>query len=392
MIFLRPPLFTLVILFCNGLLGQSNIAEIAELPAEIKETSGLLFYNDNLITHNDSGNAPLLYEIDRHTGTILRVVRVKNAINSDWEDITQDDDYIYVGDFGNNNGDREDLHVLKISKQAYNSSNEVDAEQINFRYADQESFLPTTNSDYDAEAIYAKGDYLVILTKQWQQMGTVAYKIPKTPGDYVIAPFDTYQIDGLVTGASYNAFKNELYLVGYSKFLNPFFVSVFGLQADSIFNNEVIKTTLNIEPAQVEAVSVVSENEVYLSSEELINEPLINTKSRLFKFTLDENEDVEEETEEPEEANEESIPNKKENTNALILYKEFKSPYLNYSLTTDKPLIGMGVFNASGVLITYIPLEQLSGNSLDISSYTNAIYYLSFFLVDGVIAAPFIKD
>jgi len=52
----------------------------------------------------------------------------------------------------------------------------------------------------------------------------------------------------------------------------------------------------------------------------------------------------------------------------------------------------MGVFNASGVLITYIPLEQLSGNSLDISSYTKAIYYLSFFLVDGVIAAPFIKD
>lgn len=387
---MKVSLFIIVSLFCSSLLGQSNISEIVELPAEIKETSGLLFYNDILITHNDSGNAPKLYEIDKNTGTVIRVVSIKNAINKDWEDITQDDDYIYIGDIGNNNGDREDLNILKISKQAYNSSNEVEAERINFRYADQESFLTTTNSDYDAEAIFSKGDYLIVLTKQWQQMGTVAYKIPKTPGDYTLEPFDSYQIDGLVTGASYDATRNELFLVGYSQFLSPFYVSVLALEDGSIFNNEVTKTILNIGAAQVEAISFVSENEVYISSEELINEPIITTKSRLFKFELDKAEDSNGEEEDENKPNEE--PNKEENLNNLILYKEFGSHYLNYSLTTDKPITGMGVFNTSGALIAYTPLERISDTPLDISSYGSAIYYLSFFLIDGVIAAPFIVD
>lgn len=387
---MKVSLFIIVSLFCSSLLGQSNISEIVELPAEIKETSGLLFYNDILITHNDSGNAPKLYEIDKNTGTVIRVVSIKNAINKDWEDITQDDDYIYIGDIGNNNGDREDLNILKISKQAYNSSNEVEAERINFRYADQESFLTTTNSDYDAEAIFSKGDYLIVLTKQWQQMGTVAYKIPKTPGDYTLEPFDSYQIDGLVTGASYDATRNELFLVGYSQFLSPFYVSVLALEDGSIFNNEVTKTILNIGAAQVEAISFVSENEVYISSEELINEPIITTKSRLFKFELDKAEDSNGEEEDENKPNEE--PNKEENLNNLILYKEFGSHYLNYSLTTDKPITGMSVFNTSGALIAYTPLERISDTPLDISSYGSAIYYLSFFLIDGVIAAPFIVD
>lgn len=387
---MKVSLFIIVSLFCSSLLGQSNISVIVELPAEIKETSGLLFYNDNLITHNDSGNAPELYEIDKNTGVVLRVVSIKNATNKDWEDITQDNDYIYIGDIGNNKGDREDLNILKISKQAYNSSDEVEAERINFRYADQESFLTTTNSDYDAEAIFSKGDNLIVLTKQWQQMGTVAYKIPKTPGDYVLEQIDSYQIDGLVTGASYDATRNELFLVGYSQFLSPFYVSVLELEEDSIFNNEVTKTTLTIEAAQVEAISFVLENEVYISSEEFINEPLLNTKSRLFKFSLDEIEDLD--GEENEENTPDVEPNNEESTNNLILFKEFGSPYLNYSLTTDKAVTGMGVFNSSGTLITYTPLERMSSDPLDISSYNNAIYYLSFFLIDGVIAAPFIKD
>ena len=387
---MKVSLFIIVSLFCSSLLSQSNISEIFELTAEIKETSGLLFYNDNLITHNDSGNAPELYEIDKNTGVVHRVVSIKNATNKDWEDITQDDDYIYIGDIGNNNGDREDLNILKISKQAYNSSDEVEAERINFRYADQESFLTTTNSDYDAEAIFSKGDYLIVLTKQWQQMGTGAYKIPKTPGDYNLEQIDSYQIDGLVTGASYDATRNELFLVGYSQFLSPFYVSVLELEEDSIFSNEVTKTTLNIGAAQVEAISFVSENEVYISSEEFINEPLLNTKSRLFKFSLDKIEDLDGEENEGNTPDEDL--DKEEDSNNLILYKQFGSPYLSYSLTTDKAVTGMGVFNSSGTLITYTPLERMSSDPLDISSYNNAIYYLSFFLIDGVIAAPFIKD
>ena len=102
--------------FCISLQAQiENITEKYNLPNSISETSGLLFYNGKLITHNDSGDAANLYELDTIRGNITRTITISNATNSDWEDITQDDTHIYIGDFGNNsNGNRQDLKIYKI--------------------------------------------------------------------------------------------------------------------------------------------------------------------------------------------------------------------------------------------------------------------------------------
>ena len=59
--------------------GQSTIEEKFELPDEVKETSGLLFFNEKVITHNDSGDGPYLYEIDTINGNISRVITITNA-------------------------------------------------------------------------------------------------------------------------------------------------------------------------------------------------------------------------------------------------------------------------------------------------------------------------
>jgi len=75
----------------------------------ISETSGLIYYDNKLITHNDSGNAAELYEINSVNGSITRTITISNATNIDWEDIAQDDTYIYIGDIGNNSGSRTDL-------------------------------------------------------------------------------------------------------------------------------------------------------------------------------------------------------------------------------------------------------------------------------------------
>jgi hypothetical protein len=48
------------------------------------------FYNNNIITHNDSGGQANLYEINASTGAVLRTVAITNATNVDWEDIAQD--------------------------------------------------------------------------------------------------------------------------------------------------------------------------------------------------------------------------------------------------------------------------------------------------------------
>ena len=65
--------------------------KIARLPEIVTESSGLIFYNDSLlITHNDSGDKPVLYVVNLK-GKLVHQVVINNANNVDWEDITKDD-------------------------------------------------------------------------------------------------------------------------------------------------------------------------------------------------------------------------------------------------------------------------------------------------------------
>ena len=44
----------------------------------LDETSGLLFYNNKLLTFNDSGGQASLYEISSSTGTITKTITITN--------------------------------------------------------------------------------------------------------------------------------------------------------------------------------------------------------------------------------------------------------------------------------------------------------------------------
>ena len=118
----------------NAISQITDIEEKFDLPIILNESSGAIFFNDKLIIHNDSGNENKLYELDTNSRVITRTVTVTNATNVDWEDITQDNTSIYIGDIGNNNGDRNDLKIYKINKSDYLISNNVTAEIINLSY------------------------------------------------------------------------------------------------------------------------------------------------------------------------------------------------------------------------------------------------------------------
>ena len=126
---MKSKLFLLCfLLFCFSLEAQiENITEKYNLPNTVSETSGLLFLKGTLITHNDSGDDANLYELDTLSGSISRTISITNATNVDWEDITQDETYIYIGDFGNNNGNRQDLKVYKILKTDYINNTSITA-------------------------------------------------------------------------------------------------------------------------------------------------------------------------------------------------------------------------------------------------------------------------
>jgi hypothetical protein len=135
------------------------------------------FCNNNIITHNDSGGQANLYEINASTGA-LRTVAITNATNVDWE-YAQDASYIYIGDIGNNFGNRTDLKIYKISKD-YDDDDTAAAEIISYSYTNQLDFTPKlNNTNWDAEGLISYGDKLLIFSKNWADNKVDVYSIQK---------------------------------------------------------------------------------------------------------------------------------------------------------------------------------------------------------------------
>ncbi len=252
------------------LLLAQELTVLSNLDEALNETSGLLYLNSKLITHNDSGSEAALFELNSVNGNILRKVTISNATNIDWEDICSDENYIYIGDFGNNNGSRKDLKIYKISIADYlnTDTNLVNAEIISFNYADQTDFTSTENTtNYDAETLISIENNLYIFTKNWGDNRTNIYTVSKTPGNYVLEKIDTFDAKGLVTAGTYNVASKKIVLTGYTLATN------FIIEISKFTDNEFSKGTINrftIRPQgsrQIEGIDVLNDQEYYLSGE-----------------------------------------------------------------------------------------------------------------------------
>jgi hypothetical protein len=199
-----------------------TLTKILDLPDELAETSGIIFYDSLLWTFNDSRHEAAIYGVDLNDGKIVRTVFLAQAENIDWEDIAQDADFIYIGDFGNNGGDREDLTIYKIPKSLINNNAEqvIHPIEIFYRYEDQIDFTRGTNvTAFDCEAFIVKGDSLVLFTKNWLDLNTSVYRIPKFQGTYVAKKIGEFNSNGLVTGA--DCIPGHIVLCGYNGYI-PF--------------------------------------------------------------------------------------------------------------------------------------------------------------------------
>ena len=241
-------------------------------PQLINESSGIILFNGGLWTHNDRGGKPEIYKIDTISGKIIQTIKLKNANNHDWEDITQDADNIYIGDFGNNHGDRKDLKIYKIAKDqipADNDNAEINASVIKFVYNDQKNFIKKShNHNFDCEAMICYNDSLFLFTKNWKNHKTKLYALPVIPGDYKISHRDSYNINGLVTGADINLFTKEIALIGYINYV-PFICILSNFEKNIFFKGDKIRYDLSsITNAQTEGITYISENYILISTEE----------------------------------------------------------------------------------------------------------------------------
>jgi hypothetical protein len=193
----------------------------------VSETSGLIHLNGRFFTHEDSGGEPNLYEIDTSNGSIIRVYKVKGASNIDWEDLTADDSFVYIGDFGNNAGMRKDLCIYKLRiNDILNGDTQNYAQKILFNYEGQNDFSTKTyQTNYDAEAMVAIGNQLYVFSKNWGNFKSYVYPLSKLPGSYSMSVLDSFNAQGLITGATYSKSDTQLVLCGYT-FNCPFMIQM----------------------------------------------------------------------------------------------------------------------------------------------------------------------
>ncbi|GIS06585.1 MAG: hypothetical protein CM15mP109_13410 [Candidatus Dadabacteria bacterium] len=65
------------------------------------------------------------------SGEIINSIKVEKEnfweiYNNDWEDITADEDYIYIADTGNNFGTRDNLNILKVKINDFSIDDKID--------------------------------------------------------------------------------------------------------------------------------------------------------------------------------------------------------------------------------------------------------------------------
>lgn len=289
----KKNLYIILLLISTASVCQvQNLVDKFDLPSEVTETSGLLFLNGKILTHNDSGDGPKLYEIDTISGAITRTITIANATHIDWEDIAQDDTYIYIGDIGNNNGTRTDLKIYRILKSDVVSENSINSESITFYYEDQSDFTSkVNNNNFDAEAISIYKDKIVIFTKNWVDNTVNAYTIPKIIGNHTAKKMSTYNSEGLITGSAYNEMDDSFLLSGYTNVGKPFLVFIKNNNPinENFFSGTIEKTDINpiIGTSQIEGITLINGKKYFLSREKvtaIFNGFPIVLNQKLYRF------------------------------------------------------------------------------------------------------------
>jgi hypothetical protein len=260
--------------FESRLLAQNSVTieKATDMPEEVFETSELLYYNNLIWTFNDSGGEPELFGLSMDGKTIIKRVTLWNAYNYDWEDITQDSANVYIGDTGNNFGNRTNLCIYVIPKKKLTDSGNqiVKATKIFYSYPEYKavSIFSFTKSSFDCEAMVYFNDSIYLFTKDWVTLQSVMYSVPAKPGKYMAVKRSTLHADGLITAADYDG--KQLVLLGYKDY--KAFIWMFkpcsNLNIDEQTGKRIELTELG--GAQTEGLAIFNDNTLLISNEKSV--------------------------------------------------------------------------------------------------------------------------
>jgi len=266
----------------EGFPIDSTIQIVTKLPAIVDESSGIINWNNSIWTHNDSKNQPALFELNQEDGTLKNTVIIANLENIDWEEVAQDAQYVYIGDFGNNRGMRKDLMIFKVAKQDIEAGKVERVDTIAFNYPDQTDFTgPLHDHNFDCEAMIVVKDSIYLFSKNFRDKHSKLYSLPTVPGQYNAQLKDRFNVKGNVTGADINTADGTVALCGYyfdkGTFL-PFVWLLWDYPGHSFFQGKQQRVNFPML-AQIEGICYDKEGQFYISSESTIL-----SKGQLYRF------------------------------------------------------------------------------------------------------------
>lgn len=258
------------------------------LSDSIRETSGLIAFDNLLWTHNDDHDKTI-YGLDS-LGKIRKKVILDKTTNQDWEEISQDSSHLYIGDFGNNySGNRNNLQILKIEKKSFLEGNPI-IETISFSYSDQKNLnleKPNT-TNFDCEAFIVSKDSIYLFTKQWNSSKTSIYALPNKFGNHVARLKDTLDTKGLVTGVTYLESQKLIVLCGYSKVGKPFLHLLYDYKNNDFLSGNKRRIRIKFPILQIEGIATQDGLHYYVTNESLVRKPIINVIQQIHRFDLSE--------------------------------------------------------------------------------------------------------
>ncbi|WP_163408413.1 T9SS C-terminal target domain-containing protein [Flavobacterium ajazii] len=257
-----------------------------KLSDSLKESSGLIHFNQLLWTHNDDHDKTI-YGLDS-LGKIKKKIILPEVINNDWEEISQDSTNIYIGDFGNNYyGNRTDLKILKIEKRSFLEENPK-IETISFTYSDQTDFSPSkpNKTNFDCEAFVVSKDSIYFFTKQWKTSKTNIYALSKGSGTQIAKLKSTLDTKGLVTGATYLENKKLIVLCGYTKVGKPFLYLLYDFKDYDFLSGNKRRIDLKLPFHQIEGIATKDGLHYFITNESLVRKPVLNIRQQIHYLDL----------------------------------------------------------------------------------------------------------
>ena len=271
-----------------------HLADLEYQP--IKESSGIAASrrNPNLFwTHNDSGDAPFIYALDRR-GKHRGVWRILGANAVDWEDMAigpgpnRGKSYLYLGDIGNNLKTREEMIVYRVVEPLISSKESSSSQQsprttqqadvIRFRY-------PDGKHNSETLLVHPSTADLYIVTKvSGEAAGVYKAKAPLSKSSVTLEPVGEIRFPnalvGVITGGDISPDGRRIILCDYLEAFELVLSEKPGSAFDTIWKQPLNPVNLGARQ-QGEAVCYSADGMALFATSEQLPCPLIEVKRRM---------------------------------------------------------------------------------------------------------------